>query len=55
MPSDINLRRYDLTEAALDDPTRTLMTDIPAKHLGEIVDIVSTGMVVAWMNTYLLS
>ena len=47
------LCKYDITDEALDDPTRTLLTDIPAKHLGEIVDIVSTGMVVAWMNTFL--
>ena len=47
------LCKYDLTGAALDDETRTLTTDIPEYHLGEIVDIVSTGMVVAWMNTYL--
>jgi len=44
---------YDLTDEALDDDTRTLTTDIPGNALGEIVDIVSTGMVVAWMNTYL--
>ena len=47
------LCKYDLTDAALDDETRTLMTDIRENHLGEIVDIVSTGMVVAWLNTYL--
>jgi len=47
------LCKYALTDDVLDDETRTLMTDIPAKHIGEIVDIVSTGMIVAWMNTYL--
>jgi len=47
------LCKYDLTGEALDDGTRALLTDIPANQLGEIVDIVSTGMVVAWMNTYL--
>jgi len=47
------LCKYALTDDVLDDETRTLMTDIPTKHIGEIVDIVSTGMIVAWMNTYL--
>ena len=47
------LCKYDLSDAVLDDDTRTLLADIPENHLGEIVDIVSTGMVVAWMNTYL--
>ena len=47
------LCKYDLTDEALDDATRILLTDIPETQLGEIVDIVSTGMVVAWMNTYL--
>jgi len=47
------LCKYDLTDAALDDDERTLMTVIPGNALGEIVDIVSTGMVVAWLNTYL--
>jgi len=47
------LCEYDITDEALDDDTRTLLTDIPVNRLGEIVDIISTGMVVAWMNTYL--
>jgi len=47
------LCKYDLTDAVLDDGARTLTTDIPGNDLGEIVDIVSTGMVVAWFNTYL--
>ena len=47
------LCKYDLTAAAFDDSTRTLMTDIPEHDLGEIIDIISTGMVVEWMNTYL--
>lgn len=47
------LCKYALTDDVLDDETRTLMTDIPANHIGEIVDIVSIGMIVAWMNTYL--
>jgi hypothetical protein len=47
------LCKYDLSDEVLDDATRTLMTEITAKALGAIVDIVSTGMVVAWMNTYL--
>ena len=44
---------YDITDAALDDTGRALLTEIPGNALGEIVDIVSTGMVDAWMSTYL--
>lgn len=47
------LCKYDLTDEALDDDTRTLTTNIPQKQLGEIVDIISAGMVAAWMNMYL--
>jgi hypothetical protein len=45
--------RYDLTDAALDDSARTLLSEIPAKDLGEIINILSDGMVAAWLNTYL--
>jgi hypothetical protein len=43
--------RYDLITTA-QESNRELAADIAAKDLGEIVDIVSEGMVVLWMKPY---
>lgn len=43
--------QYDLTSAA-NDETREFDVDAPEEDIGEIVDIVSEGMVVQWLKPY---
>lgn len=43
--------KYDLV--AGDNDARELKADIPADELTEIVDIISTGMVVQWLQPYM--
>lgn len=43
--------KYDLLTS--DDAVRELAVDIPDSDLVEIVDIVSTGMVVQWLQPYM--
>lgn len=45
--------KYDL--AVYDDSTRELLVDIPDSDLIEIVNIVSTGMVVHWLQPYMFN
>lgn len=46
-----NVCKYDLCTTA-DDVIREFVVDIPPEDLDEIVDIVSDGMVVQWLQPY---